>query len=287
MIQYDRIAYVDIETEGDEDDIRVGEGFRVSFDAIKTRTTTPNSATIQIWGLADTTRNRILERDALVRVWAGYRLATGPEILFIGNAQRIIHRRQPPDIVTEIELGDGAKPLREARISVSFAPGATCRQVLDDIAERLDLDLRLITDVDGGFPQGFSHLGPAKDALTKVCERFDLEWSIQNDALQVIDRDGDSGEEAILLTPATGLIASPEKQDDTEDRLEGDNATIRPEYVFRCLLQPKFFPGSFVRVESRDVEGNFVIDEVRHTGDTRGQDWHSEIGCRSVDNEDE
>ena len=43
----------------------------------------------------------------------------------------------------------------------------------------------------------------------------------------------------------------------------------------RSLLNPKIRPGEAVVIQSRDVDGEFRVDTVTHSGSTRGNDWET------------
>lgn len=279
MTQFDRRAVLDIErTDGKA--VRV-EGLRIAFSVEKTRTETANRASIQVYNLADTTREQILEKNARVILRCGYAEGTGDEVLFIGNAEFISHARQFPSVITNIETQDGVRELREVRISVSFGAGATGSQVLRGVARQLGLPIRIFKEPSGTYPGGYAFAGPVGNALDQITRRFGLEWSVQNGELQIIEASGTTGEKAVVLTPDTGLIGSPERLQRTDGELDGETETD-PEWRVRCLLQPIILPGGIIELESAEVEGRFSVDRVLHSGDTRGDAWESEVELRSL-----
>ncbi|MFC3227326.1 hypothetical protein ACFOGJ_08805 [Marinibaculum pumilum] len=297
MTQFRRLAILDVETRGGEA-VRI-EGLRIGFDILKTRTTTTNTATIEAWNLNADTRARILERNAYCTLSAGYEDDTGPGVLFVGRAQAIVHERASPAIITRIECQDGVQELREIRVTLSYAAGTSLRQVLAGLAAKLSLPFRPLGAVTGEYPNGYAYAGPIRDALDQVCRRGNLEWSIQNQELQVIPRRGSTARTAFLISPQTGLVRSPERINYIEGFLDGDavpaafvddsskaqKRQIRretrrgdePALRITALLQPDAIPGDRIVLESADVSGAFLIDSVRHVGDTRGRPWYSEL----------
>ena len=63
---------------------------RVNFEIKKSRITYPNLAKIQIWNLADNTRNKIRDEFTIVLVNAGYR--NNISLVFTGDIKNVYHR---------------------------------------------------------------------------------------------------------------------------------------------------------------------------------------------------
>jgi len=255
----------------------------MTFDIEKTRTKSTNTASISVYDLSQATRDRILDKDALVRVAAGYVLDGGAKLLFLGTAQYIHHALTLPGVVTIIESQDGALQLREVRVSLSFGPGASGAAVLAAIARALNLPLTTVP-FGGNFSGGFAFAGPASQALDQVTRRFSLEWSIQGGELRVIRRNDNAGTEAVLISADAGMIGSPERVRQNKGELSGSTKT-EPEWEVRVLLQPRLEPGGIVKLESKLVNGFFTIESVKHSGDNYGGDWESKVELRSIRNE--
>jgi hypothetical protein len=82
----------------------------------------------------------------------------------------------------------------------------------------------------------------------------------------------------MLLTPDTGLILNPETLKQTPINLADSDAPLPVNvYALQSLLQPHLQVNDLIAVESQDLNGNFRINKITHTGDTRGNDWYSNI----------
>lgn len=270
--QFDRKCRITVGPEGGSG-VLVDEQFRVAFRMQRTIGQEINSSNVEIYGLNEDTRTKFLEPDQVCRLEAGYK--DNVEVLGIADITRAIVRYEPPDIVTEIQLGDGAKALRDRKVNLSFEAGASAQRVLDRLAQELALGERATgVQVQGAYREGVSFSGTAKDALNRVTRRAGVIWSIQNGDLQISDRQLANQGRGVLLRPSTGLIRSPEPLQDDEQETEQRRGAG---YRLWSLLNPKLIPGDRVVVESKAVEGTFRIDSVEHTGDTRGNDWTSEV----------
>jgi hypothetical protein len=277
MTFYNRVAAVDIELKTGEI-LRV-RGLRIEFQIEKTRNSTANKANIKITNLSETTRNKMREKDALVRLYAGYVGDMGASLLFVGNAERIINSWDTPDIVTEIEAKDGQQALREVRSNFSFGNNTSANAVVGRLAKDLGFPLHQDFDIKGTY-NGFSFNGRAKDGLDQVTSRYGYDWSVINNEILIIPKGGASMRTAVRLSPETGLVNTPERMIDQEGKF--NDALKQPlEWKINSLLNPRLDPGTLVDLDSKQAKGLFLIQKVRHYGDTRGADWFSEIEVNS------
>lgn len=279
MSLFDRVAAVDIQPQGGSG-IRAkylnGIGSRIIFDVTRTHTETSNTATISIYNLSHEHRAQLQGKNAKVRLYAGYKEDTGAEQLFMGTSSFINSRREPPDVITEIQAQDGIKELREFRVSLSYKPGVSVQQVLTGIAGKLGIPLRAAVSAQGTYEKGYVFLGPVKEALDQVCRRANLQWSIQDVALLILPRGKSWNSIGVLISPETGMIGSAERINYIKGDLDGDPVK-KPEWKVVTLLQPKIIPTHRVQVQSKDLTGTLMVETVHHYGDTSGGPWYTEL----------
>jgi len=273
MSLFDRVISVDIGPEGGEG--KHIEGIRISFRVDKTATRTINSATVDLYNLGESTREEISGTQNKIIVNAGYAESAGSMEIFRGDVDRFQHIINPPDRISHIEAGDGEKVLRQTRIALSFSPGASATEILEEIASKLPGisagEFTITTDKE--YANGWSFVGLAADALDRVAQSLDASWSIQNNEIQIVPQLGNNQTEAILLSPESGLLGSPEYIEAIENNLDG---VQRPSgWRLRCLLQPQIIPRGIVSVQSEEVNGNYTVETVLHRGDTHGYEWNS------------
>lgn len=250
----------------------VDERFRVQFKVVKTLTTDTNTAKVEINGLSESTRQSFMKPEKVMQVEAGYKGDT--EILSVSEITNATILRDPPEIITQIEVQDGAIALKDRKIALSFAPGTPAKRVVDKIASDLALPRKATgVQIKGVYQNGITLNTTARDALDRVTRKAKVTWSIQDRELQILDEVDASQGQGVLLTPETGLISSPERLDDPE---KGDNIRRGAGWKVRSLLNPKIRPGEQILVQAAEVDGQFRIDTVTHVGDNRGNDWYSE-----------
>lgn len=304
---FDRVASLIIGSEGGKG--RELSGLRFAFSIQKTSTKSPNQCTVKIWNASPETRAFIEIVGNVLIIKAGYNEDIGAITIFAGNVTRALTVREGADWITELEMQDGFIEFRDAKVSLSFAQGVTVAQVVDAISKKFGLPVRqLPSDITKKqYPFGFAFVGRVRDAMDKACANGGLEWSIQNRQIQVIKKGGVFKQKAHILAPDTGMIGSPmqesktmtekaaAKKGITQDQPGVRKTTERDKdgeaqemlqvfgYKVKTLLQPLLEPGGYVQVKSKSIKGEFFrIEELTHTGDTHGNDWHTDITLRYV-----
>ena len=248
-----------------EDGVKVS-GLRVAFDIDKTPQSTANNAKISIYNLNESNRD-LLKNDKenlFIILEVGYQ----DEIdqLWVGDIKRSTTGRKGADFVTTIESEDGGQAIREARIDKSYAPGTNIKSIIGDLANTLKdaggVAIGTLSRVKDEVTQnGFTASGISKIVLDDLAEKQDLEWSIQDNEVQFLEPDQDTGEEVVLLTPETGLIGSPVSR---EKGIE-----------FKALIQTtKIRPGRPVKIQSRQFDGLYRINKAKYQGDTHDKAWY-------------
>ena len=256
-------------------DVRI-TGLRMSFKVAKTAGREPNTMELAITNLSAQSRAALQDADVPVTVEAGYRDTA--RVLFVGNIRNITHTRTGADWVTRLRSGDGEKAIRDARVNVSLAPGATLADAVGTVAKALGAPLgnalkkAKAGDFGGAFAAfsgGVTLHGPAATQMDRLLATAGYTWSIQDGVLQLLRADEPNDETAVVLSPTSGLVGVPEF---------GEKQSLRA----RSLLQPDLRPGRRVQLESEAARGLYRCETVTHVGDTAGGDWYSECELRRL-----
>lgn len=256
---------VEVEIKGQNSTKKIS-GLKISFSVSKNNEATPNDAEIKIYNLSDETRKSLDGENISIELKAGYEGLNGDggniETIFIGNVKKVTQEIQKPDIITSITAGDGEKKYRNKRHTKGYPEGTKLKTVVQDITKSLDLgkgSLDAIPDIT--YNSGVTLQGLCRDHLDNIARSNDLEWSIQDEKLQIIKRDGFTKDSVLVISPTSGLIGSPNK---TKKGVE-----------FTSLLQPQLKIGRKVEIKSRFISGKFKIRKVTHEGDSREGDFVS------------
>lgn len=271
---WDRKASVIFGPKGEEG--KKISGLRVSFDITKTSESTANTAKIQVYNLNEDSRGILKTKDALfLALEVGY--GTDIDQIFSGDISRSFTQRQGADFVTTIEIEDGGQALTEAKLDKSYASGTPEKTIIQDALDAMkETGAVIIGELsnlkDDVVQNGFSASGTAKKILDKLVTKQGLEYHVQDNEVLVLDPAKDDGDEALVLTPTTGLIGSPSigKTSSKEEGIE-----------FKALIQTtKFRPGRAVQLITRDMDGFFRVLKSKFQGDTHAPAWY--VTCEAL-----
>lgn len=247
----------------------------------------PNTAEINVKNLSEDHRRETEEKTtAAVNLAAGYERSPGtPEqggfaetsLIFAGDLRTAHSTRDSADLITHLKTGDGEKKHRRSRIAKSYAPGTKIKQAIKDLVQAMGLglgNLKALGNVEfpfagATFPNGTVVSGNVAAELDGLLRSAGLEYSIQNNAVQILTRRRGLAGQAIALSEKTGLIDTPSVASDGIARA-------------RTLMIPDLFPGRTVSFDTTRVTGFFRVNKAEYTGDTVGKDWFVDIECEPL-----
>ena len=296
MAQFDRVYKITLGVQGADGIVIEGkakkQGLEIEFDISKSLSKNCNACSLKIYNLSSATAAKLEKSDTICILEVGYSEDTGAKRIFIGWVTDCYSYLNGSDRVTELKLYDGQVAIRDSIVSLSYADAVSRKKVIDDVAADMGLMVNYAEDCAfTGFANGFSFLGAGRDCLTKACDGSDLQWSIQNNAIQVIKVGGSTNIEAIKLTPESGLIGAVEKILKSPKRTDKKQSQSKPKKKKRdkkagwrvtCLLQPTLNPGDLIYVESKVITGWFKIESLKHSGSYSGQNWYTEMEVYEV-----
>jgi hypothetical protein len=248
----------------------------------KTNKPEPNKCQLKVWNLSREQRAQIEElrpkegstSGIPLLVEGGYK-STGTSQIFLGDLRTVWSERVGADWITTVESGDGEQSIKNARINQSFGPKTSPDVVLRAIVKSLGLGegnvqqtlTKLRTTGAANLLDRVVLTGSASEHLTNFTRSAGLEWSIQDGALQILDRDRALSGFAVLLGSGSGLVESP---------------TVDPKGVLtaRAFLQPGIRVGALVSVRSHTVKGNYRIERASWECDTHGIPWYVTVEAK-------
>lgn len=244
---------------------------RISFVIGATSERNANTSKIKVYNLNERSR-AILEQDEEMQALKGELTAileagytgTGLEVLYKGKIDKSQFGRVGPDWVTTLFVKDGNTATTKTHFEKSYEGPIDTLEIIKQVIQKLEDEAGIIVkslkNLSSDIIQnGYSANGLVSKILDDLIGKQGLEWNVQNGELQIIAPDS-SDDEAIVLTPETGLIGSPVRR---ETGIE-----------FRALLQPKIKPGRVVEITSRNFKkALFRIRQAQFKGDTHGTPW--------------
>lgn len=251
-------------------------GLRVKFAIEKSLGRDPNTAEILVSNLRDNSRAHLQAKGAKIVLLAGYDANLSQ--IFLGN----ITNTDQTALVgwdSRVQCGDGERSMRWGRINTSIKGAVGLAAIVKKLAGALEIDpgnsAGVLAQNARQFVSGYAANGKAAAELNRVLAAEGFEWSIQDGRLQILPRGGVTADVAVLLEPDTGLIGSPEIG--TNDKRGG-----RSFVKVRSVLNPLLKPGAKIDLRSRWLKGILRAEKVRHSGDTGGGEWYSDVEATQI-----
>jgi len=250
-------------------------GLRCKFDITKTSDDIPNNGKITIYNLNDDSRSLLkdVEKKPKCKFEVGY---SGKEenfnidsilkTILLGDVIKVTDSYKRPDRNTTIEIGDGQKALAESKSNEGYKKGTPIKTIVIDQLKKLGVDLgeyvqQQVTDImksdsTAGY---YSATGMTKDVLRVILKKYGKSFSIQNNEV-ILDPEIHS-QEAQVLSYGTGLLEEPVKNSDGS-------------ISFKALINTDVYPGATIEFQTEKTTGQYAVDNVSFTGDTRGNEWY-------------
>jgi hypothetical protein len=270
--------------------------FKCQFHVRHADIQTPNSVDAMFYNVSEQTSNLIRDEFTDIVLYAGYEQGAYG-LVFKGNIKRTRYGRQNAiDTYLHVMAADGDEAITQALVSATLGAGYSREAVYSAIGSTLrpygiSVD-PLPADVAAAgqpSPRGRAIFGMSRDQMRTFARGNDLVWSIQDERLSVA-RLGQTNPRAIVvdLNSRTGLIGIPNQ---TQNGI-----------MARALLNPAMRPRGLVRINQRDIatapfspaygainyfpsiasDGLYHIVAVDFLGDTRGNDWYSDLVLLAV-----
>lgn len=273
--------------------------FRFSFGIHRGDIQTPNYADIRVYNLDETTIQSIEKEFTRIVVQGGYEGQFG--ILFDGQIKQVRRGREDVDTYIDITAADGDSAYNFAVTAMSLAAGQTTPNdqisaILKGMAE-FGIQQGYAPEFDDGnaLPRGKVLFGLSRDQMRKFCQSTSTSWSIQDGKLEVIPLTSFKPGDAVVITAATGMVGLPQQTQNgisvkmllnpnvkIGQLLKIDNASIQR---LRYGLSPGDVAAYTAINQSVKVnnDGLYYVMVANHSGDTRGDDWYTDVVCLAVD----
>lgn len=256
------------------------------------------SARIRVYNLKDATVRQIQQEYTDVILQAGY-INGNYGAIFTGTINMIrVGRLSTIDSYVDILATDGDIGSRYQLANVSLPPGSTPQQFADQVGKNmakanLQVDTTGLAGANVVYIRGKTAWGLASVALENVATSNYGTYSVVNSVMKFNKLDGYAAGAAVVLNSGTGLIGVP------ESTVEGIELV--------CLLNPKLQLGGRIQINNADInqttvkaagyptignlpffaataaDGVYRALVIEHQGDTRGQEWYTNITALSLD----
>jgi len=265
------------------------------------------TSTIKIFNLDEETRNQVSNKNNLVILKAGYEDDLGdPDdpnyydlpTVFTGQVIGYKTENAGADIITTLTCSDGYTPKNTTKVSLSIDASngnVVYKEVFDQLVNVWKqngitvTDETLIFDAASTPPLftnpnselvvgGWSYEGYLADAMDDLCEHFNYTWHIVNNRLLVYPRDYKSFVSTYEFTDEVIKDIKPSKDNSKDDSIKADVQGVK----LKTFLNARISVGNVIKVPTESYEGKYVVKNISHELDWRGNAWDTTLDLERV-----
>ncbi len=274
-----------------------GNGLRCTFAVEKVAYAFPWYADLTIWNLSGDTMDNIyneLKQGMRVTIQAGYQNGTYGKIFDGQVFQPMFDRQNVTDFIMTLNCINGLGLLTGNLCNTTLESGYDYAGIIAAMARsaRTSIPMSQITpNLDSKkLPRGKVIFGDPKKFLRQITQDNGAVYWYGDDGLTVSNPDDDYAKEALVVTPENGLVNTPQQVENGVifQTLLNSDFTVKQPFVAvkldnTVIRQAKVRMGQLV--SPLDQDGTYKIIKVCHVGDTRGNEWYTEItGVNRVGN---
>lgn len=254
--------------------------FEVPFEDSDTLQT----AKFKAYNLSEATRKGIKRGDVII-LNAGYEGDVGA--IFAGQVSACSHKHQNTEWITEISATAAMDQWLSSKVSKTYAKGSTAKEIVSDLLNIFGLEIGEFTlAVNKVYDRGLVCSGKVKDELKKiVVNDCKSRFLIRTGSVYI--NDPASGlANGIVLTPQSGFLFSGDEVEESVVAVGSDSqksSSTKSEegnYVTReCLLNYHIGPAEQITIQSKSLNGRFIVAKGKHTGTPKGN-WKTTLEMR-------
>jgi hypothetical protein len=272
---------------------------RFTFHIARGDVETPNSARIRVYNVSDDTAHQAGSKEFnRVVIQAGYDGNYG--VIFDGSiVQARKGRETPTDTYLDITAADGDMAYNFAVVNTTLAAGSVAAdqvQVCTQAMAQFDVSTGYTPPMTTNrLPRAKVMFGMARNYMRAVADTQQMLWSIQDGKLQMVPSTSYVPGTIPVINAATGMIGMPQQTQNGINvkmllnpmvRIGGliklDNSSIqKTDYSLRLGDQAE---NANAQLQNKiNGDGLYYVMTNSQSGDTRGNDWYTEVVCLAVD----
>ena len=256
------------------------ENMDFSFEIPFEDTDEPPVATIKVTNLAASTRAGIKRNDPVI-LNAGYEGDVG--CLLVGKVVGLTHKQSNVDWVSTFTVQPCADEILGSRINKTYAKNTKASVIIRDLLNIFGVEVaKCELSKDKVYPRGRVCRGKMKQVLpvfmVNDCKR---RFIIRATGQVYITAANGAINNGVVLTSATGLLRSDEEKVtiplETKENSQKKGKDREDDWISRsCILNYRIATAEQVKIQSKDLNGKFVVKEGKHSGSRTGK-WETSM----------
>ena len=256
------------------------ENMDFSFEIPFEDTDEPPVATIKVTNLAASTRAGIKRNDPVI-LNAGYEGDVG--CLLVGKVVGLTHKQSNVDWVSTFTVQPCADEILGSRINKTYAKNTKASVIIRDLLNIFGVEVaKCELSKDKVYPRGRVCRGKMKQVLTEIIvNECKSRFIIRATGQIYITAANGAINNGVVLTSATGLLRSDEEKVtiplETKENSQKKGKDREDDWISRsCILNYRIATAEQVKIQSKDLNGKFVVKEGKHSGSRTGK-WETSM----------
>ena len=256
------------------------ENMDFSFEIPFEDTDEPPVATIKVTNLAASTRAGIKRNDPVI-LNAGYEGDVG--CLLVGKVVGLTHKQSNVDWVSTFTVQPCADEILGSRINKTYAKNTKASVIIRDLLNIFGVEVaKCELSKDKVYPRGRVCRGKMKQVLTEIIvNECKSRFIIRATGQIYITAANGAINNGVVLTSATGLLRSDEEKVtiplETAENSQKKGKDREDDWISRsCILNYRIATAEQVKIQSKDLNGKFVVKEGKHSGSRTGK-WETSM----------
>lgn len=273
---------------------------RITFKVSQSDYETPNLAVIRVFNVNDQTARSITSEFQRVVLQGGYKNANFGTV-FDGTIKQVMRGHETNvDSYVDIYAADGDIAYNNGMINTTLAAGSKPQDHLDQLSSAMGLPQGYTADLPPtALSRGKVMFGLGREHMRRLATTNEMTWSIQNGQITLVPLRSYKPGDVVVLNSSTGMIGFPQQ---TPGGI-----------LVTSLLNPKIQVGALVRIDNKSIiqglaaspqallfgqqrleslpgfnakisdDGLYKVLVHEYDGDTRGEEWFSNLATLAVD----
>ncbi len=275
----------------DDQEITYNENMKITFRIMKRGSVNSSSAKITVYNPSIADADKVLiakSGEAVIILDAGYKNNFGN--IFTGSLMNGNYTKQGAvDMVMELYTRPSIKNENKTLINTTFNRGITNKDYIKQLAlqfnwiKKVEIDENIATET---FNYDKPVSGKVKDCLDAMKDQYDFDWYLEGYKFIAL-KTGTKGKNTVThkINEENGLLGIPIKTDQGTTVKTFINHRIRFNDIIDVDCKYSTLSmGTLDRkyLTNKSANGQFYALKVTHVGDTRGNEWSTEVqGWRS------
>ena len=221
---------------------------------------------VTVYNASPTTLGYI-QNNMEIKLNAGYSGNLGN--IIVGTIASFNNKQNGIDSELKILVNTDINAIFSRTVAKTYAPGTNAQQILEDLLRAINIETGTVfVNNNKVYESGKSVNDTYKNIINEIVKETASYMFVRNNILYIVDGvyELDAG---YLLKPETGLLGSPEE-------IEIDGAKG---FKFTMCLNPMMTTGSVFRVESKNVNGLWRVQDGTHSG----SNFETVVNCLPTD----